>query len=90
MEIFISCFDKDKFIPFYQLVGHLQDLTGTKRDLDVLAENIKSISGGEKNTAANSFLKKVEAKNNELKDSLTLELMKFTHSKELKDFEKML
>lgn len=90
MEIFISCFYKDKFIAFYELVEHLQDMTGTKRDLDVLAENIKNISGGEKDSKADSFLKKVEEKNNALKDTLKLELMKFTHSRELKDFKKML
>jgi CHAD domain-containing protein len=90
MEIFIECFDKDKFITFYELVEHLQDLTGTKRDLDVLAENIKNICNGGKNSSANAFLKKVEAKTEVLKESLKLELMKFTHSKELKEFDKLL
>jgi len=90
MEIFISCFDKDKFNDFYIIVGQLQDLTGTKRDLDVLAENIKNISNGSNDPKANSFLKKVEAKNNALNESLKLELMKFTHSDELKNFDKML
>ena len=90
MEIFISCFNKGRFIAFYQLVEHLQDLTGTKRDIDVLAENIKNICNDKNNPEVNSFLQNVEAKDNQLRESLTLELMKFTHSKELKDFSKML
>ena len=90
MEIFISCFDKNKFIAFYQIIEHLQDMTGTKRDLDILAENIRNIDNGNIYSKTNSFLKRIEMKNNWFKDSLTLELMKFTHSKELKDFSKML
>jgi CHAD domain-containing protein len=90
MEIFISCFNKTKFINFYELVEHLQDLTGSKRDLDVLNQNIKTICNGEMNSKINSVLEKVGEKNKELTDSLILELMKFTHSRELKDFTKMI
>jgi CHAD domain-containing protein len=90
MEIFISCFNQEKFITFYTLVEHLQDLTGAKRDLDVLAENIKNISNSSKDNGVNSFLKEIEAKINLLKQTLKLELMKFTHSKELKEFKKLL
>ncbi|MDR3628600.1 MAG: CHAD domain-containing protein [Ignavibacteriaceae bacterium] len=88
MEIFISCFDKEIFIAFYQEVAKLQDMTGTKRDLDVLADNVKSFSSGGKDV--DSFLGEVEEKNRKLKDELTLELMKFTHGSELKDFNKMI
>ena len=90
MEIFISCFNKTKFINFYELVEHLQDLTGSKRDLDVFTENIKTICNGEINSKINSVLEKVGEKNKELTDSLILELMKFTHSRELKDFTKII
>jgi CHAD domain-containing protein len=90
MEIFISCFDKNKFIAFYQIVEHLQDMTGTTRDFDVLAENMRNISKGKINLKTNSFLKNIETKNCRLKELLTLDLMKFTHSKELKDFSKIL
>jgi CHAD domain-containing protein len=90
MEIFISCFNKTKFINFYIVVEHLQDLTGSKRDLDVLNQNIKTICNGDMNSKINSVLEKVGEKNKELTDSLILELMKFTHSRELKDFSKMI
>ena len=90
MEIFISCFNKAKFIAFYQLVEQLQDMTGTKRDLDVLQENIKNICSGENNFKFNSILDQVREKDKQLHESLILELMKFTHSKELKEFNKML
>jgi CHAD domain-containing protein len=88
MEIFLSCFDKETFIAFYQEVAKLQDMTGTKRDLDVLADNVKSFSSGGKDV--DSFLGEVEEKNKRLKDELTLELMKFTHGSGLKDFNKMI
>jgi CHAD domain-containing protein len=90
MEIFISCFDKAKFIAFYKLVEHLQDMTGTKRDLDVLIVNIKNICIGDNNSKINSILEKAGEQEKKLKESLTLELMKFTHGKALKDFNKML
>jgi CHAD domain-containing protein len=90
MELFISCFDEKKFVAFYQLVEQLQDLTGAKRDLDVLAENIKNIYNDGKDSEAKRMLKKVGVKSNELHESLRLELMKFVHSKELKEFEKLL
>ncbi|MGA7723362.1 MAG: CHAD domain-containing protein [Ignavibacteriaceae bacterium] len=90
MEIFISCFNKTKFINFYELVEHLQDLTGSKRDLDVLTDSIKIICNGEMDSKINSVLEKIGEKNKELTASLILELMKFTHSRELKEFTKMI
>lgn len=90
MEIFFDCFDKKKFLVFYKKISSLQDLTGSKRDLDVLIENIKSVNTKNKTRAINSFIKCVEEKKSVLNDNLILELMDFLHSKELKDFVKMI
>jgi len=90
MEIFFSCFDKKKFLLLYQIVEHLQDLTGNKRDLDVLANNLSKLMNLEKNGLDQSLINKLEGSNKELNDALVLELLKFMHCKELKDFMKML
>jgi CHAD domain-containing protein len=90
MEIFFDCFDKKRFLVFYKKISSLQDLTGSKRDLDVLIENIKSVSTNNKTGAINSFIKRVEEKKSFLNDNLILELMDFIHCKELKDFVKMI
>lgn len=90
MELFISCLDEKKFEAFYGLVEQLQDLTGTKRDLDVLAENIINNYNDVKDSGREKLLKKVDLKRHELHESLRLELMKFVHSAELKSFDKLL
>ncbi len=90
MEIFICCFDKKKFLVFYKKISLLQDLTGNKRDFDVLIENIASLNVNEEIKIINTFIKKIEEKKSVLLDELILELVEFIHSKELKDFVKMI
>ncbi len=89
MEVFFSCFEKKKFLIFYKTVTQLQDLTGTKRDFDVLLENLNSISSSEQINVDQSIIKAVDEKNSQLKETLLLELKKFIHSKEFKDFKKI-
>jgi len=90
MEIFICCFDKKKFLVFYKKISLLQDLTGNKRDFDVLIENIASLNVNEEIKIINTFIKKIEEKKSVLLDEMILELVEFIHSKELKDFVKMI
>jgi len=90
MEIFLCCFDKKKFLVFYKKISLLQDLTGNKRDFDVLIENINSLRADKEVKVIDPFLKMIEGKKSILQDELKLKLVEFIHSKELKDFNKML
>jgi len=90
MEIYLSCFDKKKFLVFYKKISLLQDLTGNKRDIDVLIENINLLKTDKQTEAINSFIQNIEEKKSALHEKLILELVEFIHSKELKDFTKML
>jgi CHAD domain-containing protein len=84
LEIFYCCFDKKIFISIYKNIQSLQDITGELRDLDVLKENISTISG------TPDFIKEIDNKREELKETVGLELMKFIHNKDIKDFRNQL
>ncbi len=90
MELFINCFESKKFLTLYKKVEHLQDQSGLLRDLDVLKVNINSLTINEKIKISVKIFKKIEEKRGELKAALKLELMKFTHSKVLKNFNSLL
>lgn len=90
MELFISCYERKQFLRFYKKVENLQDLSGLARDLDVFKGNIKSLIEVEKVKINRSLLKKVDEKRHNLENNLEIELMKFLHSKTLKDFYKLL
>ena len=90
MELFISCFERKLFFRFYKKIGILQDLSGLARDLDVFKGNIKSLIEIEKVRINRSLIKKVDERRFDLENKLEIELMKFLHSKSLKDFYKLL
>ena len=90
MELFISCYERKLFLRFYKKIENLQDLSGLARDLDVFKGNIKSLVEVENVKVNRSVLKKVDEKRVNLEDNLEIELMKFLHSKSLKDFYKLL
>ncbi len=90
MELFIICFDRKIFLRFYNIIENLQDISGLVRDLDVFKENISSLIAEERVKVSRSVLTKVEEKRKTLENKLELELMKFLHSKSLKDFYKLL
>ncbi len=90
MELFIDCFDKKKFSAFYKKIEALQDQSGMLRDLDVLKVNINSLIIDEKIKISKIIFQKIDERRNELKANLKLELMKFTHSKVLKNFNSLL
>ncbi len=88
MELFIECLDRKKFITFYGRIQHVQDLTGAVRDFDVLKQNINTLAAEEKVKVQKSLLARIEEKRQNMNENLKLELMKFIHSKALKDFGK--
>ncbi len=89
MELFISCFDKKKFLTFYKLVEYLQDFTGKIRDFDVLTQNMNSLKE-EKIKITKAVFKRIGEQRENLNENLKLELMKFTHAKALSNFQKLL
>ncbi len=90
MEIFSSCFENKKFLVLYNMVEHLQDLTGKKRDLDVLIINIKNLSELNDISIAGKFFETVDDLRNMLNDTLKIEFFHYLKSSELNDFVKML
>jgi len=90
MELFIICFDRKIFLRLYSIIENLQDFSGLVRDLDVFKENISSLISEEQVKISPLVLTKVEEKRKTLENKLELELMKFLHSKSLKDFNKLL
>jgi len=90
MELFVCCFEGKKFSGFYKIIERLQDQSGLLRDLDVLKVNINSLISNEKLKISAKIFKKIEEKRSEIRATLKLELMKFTHSKALKNFNSLL
>lgn len=90
MELFIKCFNRKKYLSFYKIVSSLQDLSGSVRDLDVLKQNLKYFWSDNKPVNKNINFSRVDKNKNLLQSNLKLELMKFIHSKELKEFKKLI
>ena len=90
MELFIICFDRKLFLRFYKNVQLLQDNSGLVRDLDVFKENVASLTTDDRVRVNPSAQNKIEEKRIELENNLELQLMRFQHSKTLKDFYKSL
>jgi len=90
MELFIICFERRLFLRFYKKIELLQDNSGFVRDLDIFKENITLLRTEENIKFNPSVQIRIDSKRNELESRLELELMKFLHSKTLKDFYKSL
>jgi CHAD domain-containing protein len=90
MEVFIKCFNRKKYLSFYKIVSSLQDLSGSVRDIDVLKQNLKYFWSNNKPASKNINFNKVDENKNLLQSNLKLEFMKFIHSKELKEFKKLI
>ncbi len=89
MELFIVCYDKKIFIKFYNKVQHLQDLSGNVRDIDISIENVNSLVNDNNIKIDDAIILKAKEKKILLEEKFRLELMKFTLSKVLKDFLKL-
>ncbi len=89
MEIFLSCFNRKKYLKFYKTIVHLQDLTGSKRDYDVLLQNIEKLSSAEQIERDENLNNIIKDKISHLKETLKIEFVKFLESKEYKDFQKL-
>ena len=90
MELFISCYDKKKFMILYKRVTELQDLSGMVRDFDVMSENMKKLLEKEKVKIARNVFNKVNDIRSKFQAKLKLELMRFVHSKAVKNFAGLL
>lgn len=90
LEIFECCFDKKKFEKFYKKVEAIQDISGSRRDLDVLLQNIKMMESEGSVSSTSHITDAVQVKWNKISEKLTLELNKFIKSKSLKDFKKII
>jgi CHAD domain-containing protein len=90
MELFIDCFNRNKFFTIYKKIQQLQDLSGLVRDLDVYKLNTEKLKNEEKIRINKSVIAGVENKRKSLEDNLKLELMKLLHNKSVKNFYKSL
>ena len=90
MELFIKCFNRKKYLSFYKNVSSLQDLSGSVRDLDILKQNLNNFYTDHKSKNKDIDFDRIGEKKNLLESNLKLELMKFVHSKELKEFKKLI
>ena len=90
MESFIVCYDKKIFLKFYNNVQLLQDLSGNVRDVDISLENINSLVTDNHIKIDSEISTKANEKKIILEEKFKLELMKFTFSKVLKDYLKLL
>jgi CHAD domain-containing protein len=90
MELFVSSFDKKKFTILYKKVEALQDLSGRVRDYDVMKENMNLLSGEENVKINKKVFRKVDELRTGYYNELKLELMKYLHSKAVKNFETLL
>jgi CHAD domain-containing protein len=90
MESFIVCYDKKIFLKLYNNVQLLQDLSGNVRDVDISLENINSLVNDNQIKIDPEIITKANEKKIILEEKFKLELMKFTFSKVLKDYLKLL
>ena len=90
MELFLKCFNRKKYMGFYKIISSLQDISGEVRDLEILKQNLKRFSKGSALKADKINFTKIEVEKNQFQSRLKLELMKFMHGKELKDFKKLI
>jgi CHAD domain-containing protein len=90
MEIFKKCFEKKKFLVFYNIIEQLQDNTGSKRDLDVFANNIIQLSVDNDISIDTRIISLVEEKKFILNESLKVAFKEYLKGRELKEFSKLL
>jgi len=90
MEVFLKYFDRKKYWSFYKIVSSLQDLSGEVRDLDILKQNLNIYCNKDTSKTEEINLSKIDIKKEQFQSNLKLELMKFIHGKELKDFKKLI
>ena len=90
MEVFLKYFDRKKYWSFYKIVSSLQDLSGEVRDLDILKQNLNIYNNKDTSKTEEINFNKIDIKKEQFQSNLKLELMKFIHGKELKDFKKLI
>lgn len=86
MELFISCFPRNKFVIFYDKIANLQDVTGKIRDIDILLFNLNSLDIEAASKSKKTAVSKIERNNNQLREELKILLSDYLSSKELNEF----
>ncbi len=90
MELFLSCFNRKKYLNFYKTISKLQDLSGEVRDLDIFRNNISVYLANDPPIRQKIITDKFEEKKDRLQSRLKLEIMKFVHGKNLKEINRMI
>ena len=90
MEVFIKCFNRKKYLSIYKIISSLQESSGFVRDLDVLKQNLETYNKTDNSKFEEIDLNKIIVMKGQLQSKFKLELMKFIHSKELKEFKKII
>lgn len=90
MELFLSCFNRKKYLNFYKTISKLQDLSGEVRDLDIFRNNILVYLANDHPIRQKIITDKFEVKKDRLQSRLKLEIMKFVHGKNLKELYRMI
>jgi CHAD domain-containing protein len=87
MEIFLVCFERKKYLAFYDFIVDLQDQSGLVRDLDILLENINKLKteSGIKNLT--DVEKEIINKKEILTKGLETNLHQFMENEIVKDFK---
>lgn len=89
-ELFIKCFNRKKYLSFYKRISSLQDLSGEIRDLDVFKQNLQVFGSSDAANTALIDFNKIEYNKNQIQTKFKMELMKFIHGKQLKEFKKFI
>lgn len=90
MELFLSCFDRKKYLNFYKAISKLQDLSGEVRDMEIFTNNISVYFVDDPLIKQKIFTNQFEGNKERLQSKLKLEIMKFVHGKNLKELNRMI
>lgn len=90
MELFLSFFNRKKYLYFYKKISQLQDLSGEVRDLDIFKSHISVFFANDPIIKQKIITNQFEEKRDRLQSRLKLEIMKFIHGKNLKELNRMI
>lgn len=88
LENYGQCFDKKKFKKILNHSKKLQDLLGEVRDIDILEEKIALIENEIQLGIPESFFEHLNKKKDFLYQEVIVDLMKFLHNKQIRNFFK--
>lgn len=86
LENFEVCFTRKSFKRHIGYLKSLQDLIGVGRDLDMIKEHLDTLAQECHVTIEEAFNECIKEKKNKSLHEIKLELLKFLHDKEVKNF----